>query len=173
MTQSLIALREKYQRMLEMRRLHASDTPHEPRPLMRDLATRFPGALREIDELPLPLIELRIEELDQVIDNGLPPMKWMLWMAEYHGHLRAVLRIKRMGLPATDIPSALRLLRSQYVAANDEPPLEFFDADTLLMVLKPRAGRLNPWLLSLIAARHFVQVGDVEATLFPGRLRPS
>ncbi len=164
---SLSALREKYQRMLEMRRVHDSGAAHDPRAEMRALAQQFPGALREIDELPLEVIAQRIEQLSAVVDQQMPLSSWMVWMVEYHGHWRAALRIRRMGLPRVDIAVALEQLQQTYVAAHDEPPLTAFDAETLAAVLKPENGRLNPWVLSRIAAAHGVAMSEIHAQLFP------
>lgn len=171
---ALAALRDKYRRMLEMRRMHDTGVEQDPRAEMRALAQQFPGALREIDELPLDVIAQRVEQLSAVVDGNAPPLSWMAWMVEYHGHWRAALRIRRMGLPRVDVAVALQQLQQAYVAAHDEPPLTSFDAETLAAVLKPANGRLNPWVLSRIAEAHGVEMSEVHAQLFPsGRpLRP-
>ena len=65
----LRALRDKYEQMLRLRQLHARAKTEldfiepDPRPAMAALARLYPGALREIDELPVELITARIEEL--------------------------------------------------------------------------------------------------------------
>ena len=65
----LRALRDKYEQMLRLRQLHARAKTEpdfvepDPRPVMAALARLYPGALREIDELPVELITARIEEL--------------------------------------------------------------------------------------------------------------
>lgn len=172
--EALAALRDKYRRMLEMRRMHDTGVEEDPRAEMRALAQQFPGALREIDELPLDVIAQRIEQLSAVVDQQAPLSSWMVWMVEYHGHWRAALRIRRMGLPRVDVDVALQQLQHSYVAAHDEPPLAAFDTETLLAVLKPANGRLNPWVLSRIAEAHGVATSDVYAQLFPaGRARRS
>jgi hypothetical protein len=166
-TQALSALRAKYQRMLEMRQLHDAGVAHDPRPEMRTLAAQFPGALRELDELPLATITQRIAQLGAVIDQQAPVAPWMVWMVEYHGYWRAALRIRRMGLPRADLSTALAQLRGRYVAAHDEPALETFEAETLAAVLKPAHGRLGAWVLSRIADAHGVTSAAIHAQLFP------
>ena len=65
----LRALRDKYEQMLCLRQLHAraKQDPEfvepDPRSAMAALARDYPGALREIDELPIEDIERRIAEL--------------------------------------------------------------------------------------------------------------
>jgi len=163
-------LREKYRRMLSMRRDHDSGVEHDPRQQMRELAIQFPGALRELDELPLATIESRIDQLGAVIEQPASPAPWMLWMVEYHGHLRAALRVKRFGLPLHDLDRALAQLRRAYVAAIDEPSVETFAShEALAAVLKPVGGRLSGWAFARIAERYGVEADEVRTALFPAR----
>lgn len=170
--ETLVMLRGKYQRMLEMRRVHDSCgcVDHDPREQMRALAAEFPGALREIDELPLSMIEQRIDQLGGVIDQRDDLAPWMLWMVDYHGHLRAALRIKRMGLSLDELDVALARVERDYVPARDEPPVDTFsNREALSAVLKPVEGRLNLWVFARIADRHSVGVDEIQNGLFPGR----
>lgn len=106
--EALCALRGKYQRMREMRRAHDDGTEQDPRVQMRALATEFPGALRELDELPLTTIEQRIAQLSDAIERDLPPTSWMIWMVDYHAQLRLALHQKRVGAPLSK-PAGTRL----------------------------------------------------------------
>lgn len=169
---ALKGLRDKYQRMLEMRRAHESGSETNPRTLMRVLAAQYPGALRELDELPLSLIEIRIGALTEVIEAGVEVAPWMRWMVDYHGYLRAALRIKRMGLPRDDMATALTQLHQQYVPAIDEPPVSLLNDEALAVVLKPTQGRLNPWVFGQIAVRHGTDAEVVRSQLFPGSRSP-
>lgn len=168
--EGLVALRRKYQRMLEMRRINDSGVDHDPRAEMRLLASQFPGALREIDELPIALVETRIRALDLAIVDESAREPWMSWMVDYHGHLRAALRIKRMGLRLADLDAALIQLHREYAPAFDEPPVETFSVrEALAAVLKPSGGRLNEWVFARLAKRHRVTVDEVQSALFPAR----
>lgn len=171
-TESLVRLRGKYQRMLEMRRAHDRGAEEDPREQMRELAAEFPGALREIDELPLSVIEQRIQALTEVIEQRQVHAPWMAWMVSYHGHLRAALRIKRMALLRHDLDAALETLHQVYVARDDEPPVASFTRGTLADVLKPATGRLNDWVFARIAADTGVSVDVVRDQLFPARRPP-
>ena len=145
---SLTALRNKYVEMLRMRQ---DEAPISRREDMQRLAERFPGALREIDELPLEHIEERIAVLDRVIAGELELPDWARFLARYHGWLRAALRLKRLTLDADDDTEAMTLVRAAYVPADDEPPLERIDAATLAAIRAPEGGRLNPFIFARVA----------------------
>lgn len=164
---AVVALRGKYQRMLEMRRLNDSGVEHDARGLMRELAAEFPGALREIDVLPLATIEERLRALDDVILRGGDVALWMRCVADYHAMLRAALRIKRLALPRHDLVAALAGLAGAYVPRAGEPRIEEFDTVMLGAVLNPTAGRLNPWLYRLLEQRHGIPTGELDRLLFP------
>jgi hypothetical protein len=90
-------LREKYCEMLAMRLAHAAGPEEEAhvRPRMAALAVRFPGALREIDDLELEEIRARIASLDASIDEGKPFEPWMEAVALFHRLTRGALCAKR------------------------------------------------------------------------------
>ena len=102
----LRALRDKYEQMLHLRLVHlrakseADFVEPDPRPIMAELARAFPGALRELDELPLDVIRSRIEELAiaeragaaELAPGSLAP--WMTAHARFHALARGALRVK-------------------------------------------------------------------------------
>jgi len=84
------------------------------KPSMEDdpLASAFPGALRELDRLPLAQIEARMRALADVLATARAPEAWMELQSAYHGFMRAALRIRRQllaqpGLPFDDAPACL------------------------------------------------------------------
>ncbi len=87
----LTALREKYEEML---RLRLDPSGVDPRRAMGALASRFPGALREIDELPLETIATRVSEL-RAAERGAPPAPWMEASHLFHSMTRGALCAKR------------------------------------------------------------------------------
>src|SRR5687768_16978859 len=107
MNNSIISLRDKYVEMLRMRRDAEGLTRRED---MARLAERFPGSLREIDELPLEEIEQRIATLDRVVAGEIPPPDWARVLARYHGWLRAALRLKRLTLDEETDDGAMALV---------------------------------------------------------------
>lgn len=89
-------LRSKYE---EMRALRLASTEasraHDPQPRMAALAERFPGALREIDELPLAEIDARIAALARAESDPDATATWMHAMTRFHALARGVLFVKR------------------------------------------------------------------------------
>jgi hypothetical protein len=170
--QLLRALQSKYQTLYALR---VQGTPSAvPRATFAALAAEFPGALRELDRLPLEAIELRLRALDAVLEGGAPAEPWMQLQIAYHGFMRAVLRIRR-ALLALRIhhhelePAQHWLERVAYVAAPGEPVLARFDAAMLRTICRPPQGRLNPWVMEQVALDHAVTVEVVERALLGPR----
>lgn len=159
-------LRDKYVAMLAMRVEHEAGAGGDPRERMRALAARFPGALREIDELPLATIEARIAELDEVLRTEREAPPWALGLADYHAWMRAALAIRREAGVERDRDRALAWIEAQPAAGTPsrEELREALDA-----MLRPPDGRLNRWLFERLAQREGVSCEAIEARLFaPG-----
>jgi hypothetical protein len=166
--ETLLALRDKY---VEIRRLRVEDEAGggaDPKREMAALAQRFPGALRELDELPMPEIEQRLAQLDAVVERGAEAPEWARLQISYHGLMRAVLRIKRIaqGRAVADVDRVLADLRERYEPAGDEPALASLDRAAIAEILEPQGGRLNPWVFARVAALHGVEVDRVRRALF-------
>lgn len=162
------ALRDKYAEMSRMRREHADGLAHDPRDEMRALARRFPGALREIDELPLEVIEARVRTLDEVAAGRDAPPEWATYFVDYHGWLRAALRIKRACLGCDGVEAAVERVRAAYRPEPDEPPAELVcDRAVVQAIVRPSGGRLNRWVFARVAELHGVSPAHVRRALFP------
>jgi len=85
-------LRAKY---VEMRALRHAGDAAPPRERLAALASRFPGALREIDDLPLAEIDRRIEALARAEADPSACVVWMEAMSRFHALARGVLFAKR------------------------------------------------------------------------------
>ncbi|MBS2019349.1 MAG: hypothetical protein JST00_41180 [Deltaproteobacteria bacterium] len=108
-TGDLRDLRGKYERMLHLRRAHErarvdpSFVEPNPRTEMRALAAEFPGALRELDTLPLAEIEERILAITTTVDrHGDDPdlahvPRWMHAIVLFHRLARGELALRRDG----------------------------------------------------------------------------
>jgi hypothetical protein len=112
----LAALRNKYARMLAMRLAHlarAEDT-RDVKVAMADLALRFPGALREIDNLELAEIGRRIDHLDAVLAGERAAERWALAIAFFHRFARGALCAKRwLAGRRLVTPELVRLFRAE------------------------------------------------------------
>jgi hypothetical protein len=133
----------KYREMVRMREADLAERPPDPRDDMRRLARRFPGALREIDQLALEELRERLRAVERAVSGGEVP-RWLEWCSSYHRLLRAALDL-RAKRPCDDLP-----------------------ADLERRLAKPPGGRLNPLVFEWIAERAGVQARDVERAIFPG-----
>lgn len=172
-------LREKYREIKRLRTVDAehvaSGQAHDPKPQMAALARRFPGALRELDELPLERIDERLAELDAALVAGRVP-EWAALQIAYHGTYRFALRIKRRAarkgaLDDEALERAIaRLLASPHgeLASDepDEPRASELDGELLRAILRPAGGRLQPWVLAQVARTLQVSPERVAAALF-------
>lgn len=165
---TLRALRDKYLEIKRLRDEAAAGLDVDPKREMAALARRFPGALRECDELPIDEIERRLAVLERAVAQVEPAPEWVALQISYHGWMRAVLRIKRLarGRKAVDAAAVLREFAQSYRAAPDEPPLARFDEAAVAAILEPSDGRLNPWVYARVAAHHGVPPARVRSALF-------
>jgi hypothetical protein len=177
----IAVLREKYREIKRLRTLDAEHVArghaHDPKPEMAALARRFPGALRELDELPIERIDARLAELDAALCNQSVP-EWAALQVAYHGTYRFALRIKRRAARAgskgrlddVELERAIaELIASADVresAELDEPLLSELDASELRAILRPAGGRLHGWVLAQVARRAAVTPEAVSRALF-------
>ena len=163
-----LALLEKYREIKRLREEHVHGEPADPRPRLRALAARFPGALRELDELPMEEIDARLASLDDVIERAQPVPAWVALQLAYHGWMRAALRIKRIarGRGAAHADAVLAELFERYRPEPHEPPLASFDLAAVSAILDPVDGRLNPWVYARVAAVAGVEPDAVRRALF-------
>lgn len=149
------ALLEKYVEMLALRTLDAEDALADPKPRMRALATRFPGALREIDELPLETIQSRIRSLEKTTQERGEPAEWMLAMARFHDAMREVLAIKRI-IGRRKLTPALRK-KAERIAKGW----------AIERISKPPNGRLVDLVFERVAAEMKITTKRARALVFP------
>lgn len=157
---ALDALLSKYVEMKRLRVADAEQTLADPRDAMRTLAARFPGALREIDVLPMDEIDARIAALERSLTEAEAPIAtWMIALSRYHAWLRIALQIRREAGPRT-----LEAARALEAAI---PELRALDDATLAMMLRPPAGRLNAVVLARVALEIGVDAAEIESCLAP------
>jgi hypothetical protein len=168
----LRGLRDKYVEMERLRLADLDGSLPDPRPAMRGLAARFPGALREIDEIALDEIRARIAALDAALaGDGAPAPEWAVLSGAYHAWLRAALCIRSLGRGGADDEAALAVFRANFCAAPDDVSVDAVTLAIVAAVRRPSGGRLNPWAYARVAAEHGVAAEHVRAVLFPPRTR--
>lgn len=132
------------------------------------LAARYPGALREIDDLPTEDIEARIDALDRALAGDVAP-DWLEPLAHYHGWMRALLRAKRWLAGAREVDDALRdRFVREAIRENDEPEVARVAA-LLGEVASPPRGRLNVIVFREVASALGREPDDVRRALLPSK----
>lgn len=155
----LDAMRDKYATMLALRLERLADD--EMRRRMAELAMRFPGALRELDDLELREIRRRIEAIDAVLEGRLGAEAWMEAIALFHALTRGALAAKRWlgGRKRVDADLLRRF-------AVEHAALPFPDdartwADELAGIASPPRGRLSEVVFARVART--LGVGHAQA----------
>ena len=133
------ALREKYEEML---RLRLEPSRGDPRRAMAALASRFPGSLREIDELPLETIAARVREL-RASEHGAPPARWMEATHLFHAWTRGALCAKKWLAGRKAIDAELRATFEREAAALCWGDDAIAWRDALERLASPPRGRVT------------------------------
>ncbi|MDC3959393.1 hypothetical protein KEG38_36400 [Polyangium jinanense] len=164
--EALVALESKYAEIAELRRARDRGEPIPERAVFKALAERFPGALHELDTLPLDVIDTRLAAVRRALAGGaIEP--WMAWMASYHALLRAGLRIRIRTTKDRDrgAERASELAADASSHAGIEVDVAFVHA-----TLRPPKGRLVGVVYARLEALFGEPAASIRATLFP-RLR--
>ncbi|AKF10117.1 hypothetical protein [Sandaracinus amylolyticus] len=166
----LHALREKYREMKRLREQHDAGSPVDPRPAMRALASRFPGALREIDELPMDEIDARIASLDRALAGG-EVEPWMRALARYHAWMRLALRVRLACATERSEARARAWLEVATRQHEDDVDPRALDDETLRAILRPPGGRLHRVVLARVGEELGVEPHVIDAHLKGPRRR--
>jgi hypothetical protein len=159
--------------MRAMRLAHDAGSEDDAvRPRMAHLASRFPGALREIDELELGEIERRIGQLDAALQGRGAVEAWMSATARFHALTRGALCAKRWldGRKRVDEST----LRAFEVEAAD---LAYPDdarawASELARIASPPDGRVTRLVFARLAEELGISEGHARNLVFPARRKP-
>jgi hypothetical protein len=149
---ALAELRAKYEEMLALRLIasRAADAAYDPRARMVALAARFPGSLREIDELPIAEIEARIDALSRAERDPSATARWMHAMTRFHALTRGILFAKR-------------------ARRDDEWPEEALVWRDEPRVAKPPSGRLTDLVYERLARELDMTPHEAKALVFGER----
>lgn len=159
----IAALREKYEEMRAMRIRDAGADPDAAyaarvRVRMSVLAARFPGALREIDDLEMSEIQRRIDGLSAVLAGAGEVEPWMEAIGLFHRLARGALWAKRWLNGRRSVSAELE---TEYAADAETRDLSG-DAlswrTELAAIARPPAGRLT----RLVYARMGRELGVTE-----------
>ena len=181
----LAVLRDKYELLLGLCRGEAGRTLAR-RDAMREVAARFPAALREWEQLPPRELMRRhglatslLQRLTSdgsaavaAVQGALAEEPALRFGASLHGHLRELLRVRRSLGPSRPAPADVdaELLAACRSACDRDGggPLRHIELSAALLceVARPRGGRLSALAYSQVAARHGVSVESIKAALF-------
>lgn len=153
----LHALARKYRALAELRRGVLAPEP----PILRALAREFPGALRELECLPLDAVDSRLGAVLGAI-QGEPVEPWIEWMVAYHQRMRLVLAVKRRLAERSAARDFGGVVEHVFLEVGER-----CDAALLLAVAQPPAGRLNRLVFELLERELERPGAELEAALFP------
>lgn len=143
----------------ERARADASFVEPDPRREMAQLAVEFPGALREIDRLPLEVIQARIGALTLAEAQPASTERWMTAQVLFHRYARGALAAKRWLNGRKTITATLR---DELAQLGDEARL--FE-DSLHVVANPPRGRLMDVVYERVALALEITVKEARVLL--------
>lgn len=161
---AIARLAYKYRLIRDLREARARGEPAPEAAVFKALAREMPGALRELDVLPMEIVIARIEALDRVLAMGAEgePEPWMRWVSDYHAIFREALRIKaisgKRGIDDAAAPALAERASREAGAPIDEA---FVRA-----IASPPDGRLQPVVLAYVASIHRVSPSTIARTIF-------
>ncbi|MRG93301.1 hypothetical protein [Polyangium spumosum] len=164
--EALVALEGKYAEIAELRRARDRGEPIPEKAVFKALAERFPGALCELDTLPLDVVDARLEAIRSALAGG-GIEAWIAWMIGYHALLRASLRIRIRAVRDRSCSDerAGELAKDASMHAGIEVDVAFVRA-----TLRPPAGRIAAVVYMRLEALFDAPASAIRAALFP-RLR--
>jgi hypothetical protein len=135
----------KYSEMLRLRLGDLDGTIEDPRTAMAALAGRFPGALREIDELPLDELLRRVRCLEAVSrgEDGQDAGQWAPVHDRYHALLRGALWAKRWLAGRLGVSEAEHEAFARDARDAAWPADAGAWAEQLELVARPTSGRIT------------------------------
>jgi len=163
--EELLALAEKYETLLLLRRARTNGEPIPERAYFKDLADRFPGVLHELDTLPIELLDARARTLQSAAETNLIE-PWMAWMIGFHALMRAALRIRIRSLKERE-PTEARALDLAADARNLSGAL--VDVAFVRSVLRPPRGRITAAVYEALSSTFGEPSAVIRAAIFPKR----
>lgn len=151
---TLRALGEKYSALVRLREERAAGGEAAPREVLKPLAERFPGVLRELETVPLGALRERLAAVESALRGEGPARQWMRWVEAYHRWMRAAL--------------AARRVRGEGAGERVRRELGFAAPEGWLEAMRaPERGRMRPFVLACAAQEVGAEVDALRAWLLP------
>jgi hypothetical protein len=161
---ALAEMQAKYSELLSLR--VAPGPGDDTRARMVALSTRFPGSLRELDDLELAELVRRSNALDGVLHHGAAVEPWMEALAMFHALARGALCVKRWLSGRKDVDEGLELAFARAVEGLSFPnDARRWQAD-LRRVASPPRGRMTDAVLALVARALETSERDARLLVF-------
>ena len=166
------ALQNLVVKYTEMRRLRilAIEAPHaDPREEMAALAAAFPGALREIDELPLEEIDARLASLARAASDLSAVEPWMRAVLSFHELTRGALAAKKWLSGRKTVTRADRDELEKLAHATPGGVAILPWLDDLAAIAQPPRGKITDLVFRRLAATLAISEVDARALVFAKR----
>lgn len=142
--ESIAELALKYETLVRWSRDRHAGREEPDKETYRAMATKFPGALRELELLSVAALEARRDAVARVVAGQSPVEPWMQCLLAYHRWMRAALWVRaRRTTRATDLAGLARDASAAHEITADEA----FVAG----ILAPRGGRMRPLVIDRVA----------------------
>jgi hypothetical protein len=166
--EALEGLQVKYAEMLAMR--VASKAPgkseRQIRARMADLSHRFPGALREIDDLEMDEIKRRVAALESALHEGGEVERWMEAVALFHTLARGALCAKRWLGRRKHVDAEVERAFAAAVSDLSFPEDARGWIGDLARIASPPRGRLTDLLFARMAREMGIPERDTRLLVF-------
>ncbi len=171
-TQELEGLLGKYREILAIRM--ADEVLHEGAAAMQvrmaHLASRFPGSLRELDDMELDEIRQRTGALEAAIRDPAGVQRWMAAVSLFHALTRGALRAKRWLAGRKRVDAELERAYGAWIDGLDYPDEARAWAGDLACIATPPRGKVSAAVMARIG-RHFGTTEREAMLLVFGGLR--
>ena len=154
--------------MVRLREENAAKTGGDPRSALSKLAARFPGALREIDELPMEVLSARLKALSSAEEDPSHVEPWMPAMAAFHRLTRGALSAKRWLDGKKEVDAPLRAAFAAATLASEVPSAEDARAwaDDLHRIAAPPDGRITILVYERIGLAFGISPAEAKTLVF-------
>ena len=159
----LAELAEKYRTLAEMRRRELAGHPPREDAHYRAIARKYPGALKELDQLELDEIDRRERALALAARTGEVAL-WMRVVHAYHGFLRAALKVKLVYRREKKAGKGAMSNAALALLATDEAGFPITESEIEELLL-PGTCRVVPAATLFVAARTGASLGEVRVAL--------